>query len=649
MHKLIGTAGGHRSRVALAVLTLLPALTFVVSSTPANAGGPLAGATYVALGDSYAAGEGLGLYDTGTDDAKGTHRNMCHRSARAYARSSTVLPTVTSRAFWACSGATSPQMMTTPPQTGTGAVQWGQPKQTATLGSSTKYVTVSAGGNDVNFGDIGLNCIQAVTNHNSWWKPGSRSCPDQLRASEALLASTRTNLAKLYRQILDTAAYDARVVVVGYPRIFPTTYPKLSVFSKVPFCILNHYPVAAFQTIDVGLPQAHAQAVDAFIRSLNHTVVAAMTDAVESSPWDVKRLVYADTYATSVPRNCLGTTRGATVNGLNLTLAGMSGPTWKDKIKLAVSEASLHPTQDGQRMFARVAQSQFTTAAPRTARAVLAAAAGCATGCLTSNTHRLKHPAWGDTTLLTLQPQPAPSARAAVALLDRSGTVRWRLRLPAAGFYLNDLVWPATDKSGNVFVRYNPGRYNGIIVLRPTVTGMTDLGTAPKADGYAGTYYFGGTIDLDRDGKREIVSFDNDCDPTCAGGTTTSIVHVWNGRTYVPVPGAAPVSYSCVDTDTAATATCLFIRDVQSGDRSRLDAAETEASQGPALPRGQFSVGECELEGDITVVCPVEFADRTLQFALQPANATYDPVTGGVDLDPGQTWVRYHVIGYQPA
>src|SRR4051794_1539036 len=65
--------------IAVSMLPLIPGGT-------AHAGGVGSGATYVALGDSYAAGEGLGPFEAGTHTpASGSPntdpaKNTCHRS-----------------------------------------------------------------------------------------------------------------------------------------------------------------------------------------------------------------------------------------------------------------------------------------------------------------------------------------------------------------------------------------------------------------------------------------------------------------------------------------------------------------------------------------------------------------------------------------
>src|ERR1700712_1672104 len=87
-------------------VALLVLLELVVRPAAAVAGPPpvmrAAPATYVALGDSYASGEGVEPFLPGTDDS----RHRCHPSAGAYARLLAAGPGMPPVAeFWACSGA----------------------------------------------------------------------------------------------------------------------------------------------------------------------------------------------------------------------------------------------------------------------------------------------------------------------------------------------------------------------------------------------------------------------------------------------------------------------------------------------------------------------------------------------------------------
>jgi len=89
------------------------------------------------------------------------------------------------------------------------------------------------------------------------------------------------------------------------------------------------------------------------------------------------------------------------------------------------------------------------------------------------------------------------------------------------------------DARGNIFVDYNPGRYNGVIVIVPTATGFDDLGTLPPPDDYAGRFYCATTTDLDADGVYEVVEPKFcECAPDCLPDSSAH-AYRWNGRDYV--------------------------------------------------------------------------------------------------------------------
>lgn len=150
---------------------------------PAQAAAPV----YVALGDSYSSGTGTRSYI-----ADGT---SCQRSTAAY-------PSLIAAArgfalnFRACSGATIPDV------TGT---------QLSALTASTSYVTISVGGNDAGFADVLTECAL----------PGwASNCNGAIDGAQAYVnGSLPAQLATLYSSIRSRAPY-AKVVVVGYPRIF---------------------------------------------------------------------------------------------------------------------------------------------------------------------------------------------------------------------------------------------------------------------------------------------------------------------------------------------------------------------------------------------------------------------------------------------
>ena len=164
-----------------ALLTLVVALLTLVGP-PAQA----AAAPYVALGDSYASGTGTRSYiNDGTS---------CQRSTYAYPR---LLAAQKGYAlnFAACSGAKIPQV--------TG--------QLSALNSATRFVTVSVGGNDAGFGSVITECAQ----------PGwASNCNGAINTAQSYINGTLPGaLSSLYSSIRSKAP-TAKVVVVGYPRVF---------------------------------------------------------------------------------------------------------------------------------------------------------------------------------------------------------------------------------------------------------------------------------------------------------------------------------------------------------------------------------------------------------------------------------------------
>ncbi len=167
--------------VVAAPLALLAAL--LAPTTPAQA----AGESYVALGDSYASGTGTRSYiSDGTS---------CQRSTYAYpkliaAQKAYVLN------FQACSGAT---------------VSTVTNNQLGALTSSTRFVTISVGGNDAGFSSVLTECAL----------PGwASNCNGKIDTAQTFINNTLPGrLNTLYSSIRSRASI-AKVVVVGYPRIF---------------------------------------------------------------------------------------------------------------------------------------------------------------------------------------------------------------------------------------------------------------------------------------------------------------------------------------------------------------------------------------------------------------------------------------------
>ncbi len=161
------------------------AVAFVVAGTLAPA--QAASTSYVAMGDSYSSGTGTRSYiDDGTS---------CQRSTKAY-------PSLISASkglslnFRACSGATVADVTSA---------------QLSALGSGTGYVTISVGGNDAGFADVLTECAQPA------WMSDCNAAIDDAEYVVDYVLPARLNT--LYGKIRSRAT-QAKVVVVGYPRIF---------------------------------------------------------------------------------------------------------------------------------------------------------------------------------------------------------------------------------------------------------------------------------------------------------------------------------------------------------------------------------------------------------------------------------------------
>jgi len=149
---------------------------------------------------------------------------------------------------------------------------------------------------------------------------------------------------------------------------------------------------------------------------------------------------------------------------------------------------------------------------------------------------QVDHTAWGPTTVIACGPTAGsgPDEQAGVLVVDRSGEVRW-VQPFTAGYYEFAMADPGVDASGNVFITYNPGRLDGVIILRPTPTGFevlagfgTDGSPTTTLDFYSAALQGPGST-----GLYEVEVTSDDCEPDCASGTKDTQVFTWDGTTYV--------------------------------------------------------------------------------------------------------------------
>lgn len=169
----------------------MPALPRFAAATAAalalTAAAPAASAQstvdYVALGDSYSSGSGIGSY-TDAD---------CKRSDLAYPML-LAERTGAEAAFVACSGATTEDMLA---------------QQAAALDEGTDLVTLTIGGNDIDWNEAIIACMVPLYD-----------CTRDIEESERLAEEDLPALLETAYTEIRARSPHAEVYVLGYPRLF---------------------------------------------------------------------------------------------------------------------------------------------------------------------------------------------------------------------------------------------------------------------------------------------------------------------------------------------------------------------------------------------------------------------------------------------
>jgi lysophospholipase L1-like esterase len=164
---------------AAAALLALP-----LGAAPAFAAAPAPVAKYVALGDSYAAGQGAAA-----------PLDSCLRTTLGYASQIDAVPRFNLLRLPACSGATIDQVS---------AQQLGQVNRGTTL------VTITAGANDLNIGGVYAACAPDET---------SVACQQAVAAALAAIPTVGPKMAGLIGAV-HARSPRATIVVTGYPEPF---------------------------------------------------------------------------------------------------------------------------------------------------------------------------------------------------------------------------------------------------------------------------------------------------------------------------------------------------------------------------------------------------------------------------------------------
>ncbi len=192
---------GHRLSLS-GRLTLAAGLAVLLAAALA---GPASASRYVAMGDSYSAGTGLPESDFDIDAT-------CHRSSKAYGPLiKDALGAGNSFRFSACTGARTYHITGTaqhPDDPATPEPDY--PPQADTLGPDTLDATISIGGNDAGFGDVLLQCGYPMV-----------SCDGDIDTAQSYITNTLPGVLDGVYNRIRLRAPNARVGVLGYPRLFP--------------------------------------------------------------------------------------------------------------------------------------------------------------------------------------------------------------------------------------------------------------------------------------------------------------------------------------------------------------------------------------------------------------------------------------------
>jgi lysophospholipase L1-like esterase len=176
-----------RTRLVVSTLTLA-AVTLAAAAVTRTADAAVA-TDYVALGDSYSSGVAAGSYDGASGN--------CRRSANAYPKLWVGRHSVSSFSFPACSGATTSGVLS---------------GQVSALSAATDLVTISIGGNDADFAGVVGTCRTQ----------SDSACRTAVTTSRTYITTTLPGRLDQTYQAIRSKAPNARVVVLGYPRIFET-------------------------------------------------------------------------------------------------------------------------------------------------------------------------------------------------------------------------------------------------------------------------------------------------------------------------------------------------------------------------------------------------------------------------------------------
>lgn len=263
---------------------------------------------YAALGDSYTSGDGADDYVSASPQDE-----ECYRSANAYPQQ-----LVGRYAFSgglsvaACSGTLGSTIVSDPD-----AEQFGE------ITELTSLVTVGIGGNDLGFTDVMTSCMVRVPILDRDACTGQQSEIEQRRAE-----FFDTTFDDILAEARDRAP-DARLLVVGYPRIFPSD------------------PSGMYYTLNAQDQVWLNDMIDVFNDELRDAVTEADSEIADDT--DVGSVEYVE--VTDAFHGHEVGTDSAWVHGVLFERG--------DSLGVSVDRSTFHPTADGQRALAEKVATQI--------------------------------------------------------------------------------------------------------------------------------------------------------------------------------------------------------------------------------------------------------------------------------------------------
>jgi lysophospholipase L1-like esterase len=198
------TRSGRWLSLLLTIVATVAGLA-LLTTQPAAAGSRHRTLSYVALGDSYAAGQGAGAY-----------RNACLQSRFGYPALLDRKTKASLRADATCTGATTSDVIS---------------DQVLSLDRRVRLVTLTVGGNDLDVAGVAAACAPGPSAPGPSAPGPSAECQGAIDAALALLAPQpggsvlAGRLATTYATVA-AAAPRAQILVTGYPYLFEPPDPN---------------------------------------------------------------------------------------------------------------------------------------------------------------------------------------------------------------------------------------------------------------------------------------------------------------------------------------------------------------------------------------------------------------------------------------